>query len=187
MQPNRIAETVIEPTVGAVGFTTDGSSVIAANTERSCFIDEVGQSGAGGYTLNRGDASIFGGKLSNRHALTWHGMQLWLEKSDDSANANTAAELHALLGNLVVTLEVDGTVYNLGLAIAYMGPVATLGAMPQIRPFRVPREIPAGASVKLTFRLNKALSAGLTASKTYIVRVEIPTTKVLADGAAGKD
>lgn len=182
----RTANSFIENHRWKVAFTTPASAPwIVQGKRKFGWVDNEGQSAAGGLSLVQHDVTITGGQMPPQESARFKGMQVWVEMSDGSPV--DPEEALAILQNTNLFLETSGTPYDLGPAVAWKGPVQTEGAIPVPRGFTEPKLVEGSTPLRIIAHPLRDIGGSvLTASKTYVLVGDMPAERYWANEAAGK-
>jgi len=183
---------ILEPLRGLFTFVVSAGPSLAAGYTARPFIDGLGQSAAGGVSLVEGDANLFGGQIPSNVGYECHALTHYAYISDSSAVPSDAALL-ALTTNVWVRMYYAGMHYDLGLLADFMGPYGSPTGMNNVTfPKRFgwpwldesePLLLRPGQQFWLEYKVLRALTAGVTASKNYNFVVQLPCRKLTINDA----
>lgn len=172
-------DSAFEPLFGIAQITVAAGPALAEGYSVSAFVDDVGQSAAGGITVKDGDANMFNGVIPQGMGWELYDLTIW-SHLDTFASAPTEAAILALGAAIRVRMHYAENVFELGPLALYLGPygaptglnnvpiarrLAYAGPGAEARSFLCEP----GQRFKLEFKATRALTAGVVAAN-YVLR-----------------
>lgn len=181
-----IGKSSIENHRTVVMFTAAASgTLLTKGDKKTGFVDGEGQSAAGGYTISKGDTTIVNQQMQSQESADLLGMQVHVTRGDQS-EVVPAAEREAFLNIANITLIVAGIPYQMGKGIHWRGPIETGGLLPFVKQFPEAKTVAGSSQLSVEVELNKSLTGGVVANKTYALWFDFPSLRTFANEAAGK-
>ena len=170
-----------------VMFTAAASgNLLVKGDKKTGFVDGEGQSAAGGYTINKGDTTIVNQQLQSQESALLKGMQVHVTRGAFD-EVVPAAEREAFLNAATITLKVAGMPYDLGKGIDWRGPIETGGLLPFVKAFAEEKRVNGSSQISVEVEINKTLTGGVVANKTYALWFNFPSLRAFSNEAAIKN
>ena len=85
LNPNVFSDSPFEPLFGIASIVVAAGPVLTEGASVSAFVDDVGQSAAGGIAVKDGDTNLAGGIIPQGMGFELFDLTVWMHLSDHSA------------------------------------------------------------------------------------------------------